>query len=95
MKKIVPAIGVLRVCIYQIGLMLCMHLLFVVDPRDILLQLLRRITIASMIFCYPEVFDIRNFIALLYTRVRRIGFVRIEDRILVYRFILVFYLIHI
>ena len=75
--------------------MLCMHLLFVVDPRDILLQLLRRITIASMIFCYPEVFDIRNFIALLYTKVRRIGFVRIEDRILVYRFILVFYLIHI
>ncbi len=58
MKKIVPAIGVLRVGIYQIGLVLCVHLLFVVDPGDILLQLLLRITIASVIFGYPEMFDI-------------------------------------
>ena len=48
-----------------------------------------------MIFGYPEMFDIRNLIALFYAEVGRIGFVRIEDRILVYRFVLVFYLIHI
>ena len=75
--------------------MLHVHLLFVVDSRNILLQLLLRITIASMIFCNSEMFDIRNLVALFYAEIGRIGFVRIENRILVYRLVLVFYLIHI
>ena len=75
--------------------MLHVHLLFVVDSRNILLQLLLRITITSIIFCNSEMFDIRNLVALFYAEVGRIRFVRIEDRILVYRLVLVFYLIHI
>lgn len=85
----------LRICKYQIRFMLCVHMLFVVDSRNIFLQLFLCITIASMIFCNSEMFDVRNLVALFYAEVRRIGFVRIENRILVYRFIFVFYLIHI
>ena len=95
MKQIIPTVGILRVGIYQIGLVLRVHLLFVVDSRNIFLQLLLRITITSVIFGYPEMFDIRNLVALFYAEVGRIGFVRIENRILIYRLVLVFYLIHI
>ena len=72
-----------------------MHFLFVVDSGDISLQLLLRITIAFVVFGYPEMFDIRNLIALLDTKIGRVGFVCIKDRILVYRFVFIFYLIHI
>ena len=95
MEQIIPTVCILRVSIYQIRFMLRVHLLFVVDSRNILLQLLRGITIASMIFCDSEMFDIRNLVALFYAEVGRIGLIRIEDRILVYRLVLVFYLIHI
>ena len=95
MEQIIPTVGILRVGIDQIGLMLRVYLLFIVDSRNILLQLFLRIAIASVVFCYPEMFDIRNLITLFYTKIRRIGFVRIKNRILIYRFIFVFYLIHI
>lgn len=55
MEQIIPTVGILRVGIYQIGLVLRVHLLFVVDSRNILLQLLLRITITSVIFGYRNV----------------------------------------
>ena len=95
MEQIIPTVGVLRIGIYQIGLMLRVHLLFIVDSGDVFRQFLFCITIASVIFGNAEMFDIRNLVDLFYAEVGRIGLVRIEDRILVYRLVLVFYLIHI